>query len=171
MMKLAELEDYFSVFACASAYLHFVLPFFTLQSLHVFPPSLSLTLLPFQLFQRRGRRRTSSLPSPPPHRRPLSSPREPCRLWSRTTATTSHRACRRGKRQRRRGRPPSCSPEDSGLRYVPNVMSMFSCRIKRLTSSSAFDLSSGESDRGKTTEKIIPQGRRSVYSDTWNTCG
>ena len=99
-----------------------------------FPPSLSLTLLPFQLFQRRGRRRTSSLPSPPPHR-PPSSPREPCRLWSRTTATTSHRARRRGKRRRRRGRPPSCSPEDSsGLRYVPtDVSSMFSCRNKRLT--------------------------------------
>ena len=100
-----------------------------------FSPSLSLTLLPFQLFQRRGRRRTSSLPFPPPPHRPLSSPREPCRLWSRTTATTSHRARRRGKR-RRRGRPLSCcSPEDSGgLRYVPtDVSSMFSCRNKRLT--------------------------------------
>ena len=132
-MKLAELEHYFSVFACASAYLHFVLPFFHFAVPPRFPPSLSLTLLPFQLFQRRGRRRTSSLPSPPPPRRPLSSPREPCRLWSRTTATTSHRARRRGKR-RRRGRPPSCSPEDSGLRYVPtDVSSMFSCRNKRLT--------------------------------------
>ena len=40
-MKLAELEDYFSVFACASAYLHFVLPFFTLQSLHVSPLALT----------------------------------------------------------------------------------------------------------------------------------
>ena len=53
-MKLAELEDYFSVFACASASLNFVLPFFTLQSLHVFPPRSHSLFSRFNCFSDGG---------------------------------------------------------------------------------------------------------------------
>ena len=171
MMKLAELGVYFSsdsVFACASANLicftlfHFAVP-------PRFPPSLSLTLLPFQLFQRRGRRRTSSLPSPPP--RPMSSPREPCRLWSRTTATTSHRARRRGK-TRRRGMPPTCSPEDSGLRYVPTAMSS----NKRLTRYHPLSIClrgsrTAERRRERSLQRGGGQSILILGTDRSNTCG
>ena len=53
-MKLAELEDYFSIFACAFAYLHFVLLFFTLQSLHVFPPRSHSLFSRFNCFSDGG---------------------------------------------------------------------------------------------------------------------